>query len=79
MEQFFQRNIRLRHLQNEEIRRSALMLEKKLQKDLNNNSPHLGYKPQLKQSPFLFTSFYENNGKRGENGNLDNFGPFLAS
>ena len=40
---------------------------------MNNKSPHLG------QSPFLFTSFYENNGKRGEKGNLDKFGQFRAS
>ena len=29
---------------------------------------------KAKLNPFLFPSFYLNNGKRGEKGNLDNFG-----
>ena len=29
---------------------------------------------KAKLNPFLFPSFYQNNGKRGEKGNLDNFG-----
>ena len=34
---------------------------------------------KAKLNPFLFPSFYLNNGKRGEKGNLDKFGQFRAS
>ena len=33
---------------------------------------------KAKLNPFLFPSFYLNNGKRGEKGNLDKFGQFRA-
>ena len=29
---------------------------------------------KAKLNPFLYPSFYQNNGKRGQKGNLDNFG-----
>ena len=34
---------------------------------------------KAKLNPFLFPSFYLNNEKRGEKGNLDKFGQFRAS
>ena len=34
---------------------------------------------KAKLNPFLFPSFYLNNGKRGEKGNLDKFGQVRAS
>ena len=34
---------------------------------------------KAKLNPFLYPSFYQNNGKRGQKGNLDNFGQFWAS
>ena len=33
---------------------------------------------KAKLIPFLFPSFYQNNGKRGKKGNLDNFGQVWA-
>ena len=34
---------------------------------------------KAKLNPFLYPLFYQNNGKRGQKGNLNNFGQFWAS